>query len=322
MLTFFKDKGPGLLAATLLAVLSVWVSGYSSFLGGATVALLLGMILGNSTSKTPGLAPGLVFTEKKLLEVAIVLIGFGLNTRIFSQLGWGNWAFVGISVLLVLGLAVLVSRWFGLSLRLGTLLGAGSAICGSAAIGAVSPLLHSKEEETGLSIGVINLLSTAGLLLLPILAASFGLSAENSGLMIGGVLQSMGHVVGAGFSVSTEVGTLATVVKMGRILLLIPLLLALFFIGRKNQGSGGKTAFPWFVPLFVLSLLLAQLPAFPQELSADLSQAGDYLLVMAMVGIGYKIKLRSLFQMAGPALLVGGLIFLFQVMLYLGFLML
>lgn len=313
---------PGLLVALIVASLSVWLSGFNSFLGNATVALLLGMVLGNLLRRQKRIAPGLAFTEKVVLETAIVLIGFGLNTRIFSQLGWGSWAFVGLSVLLVLVLALLVSRWFGLSGKLGVLLGAGSAICGSAAIGAVSPLLHSKEEETGLSIGVINLLSTAGLLLLPLLAASLGFSAENSGLMIGGVLQSMGHVVGAGFSVSTEVGTLATVVKMGRVLLLIPLLLALFVVGRKNDEKGGKTAFPWFVPLFVLSLLLAQLPAFPKELSANLAQAGDYLLVGAMVGIGFKIKIRSLFKMAGPALLAGLLVFLFQVLLYVGYLML
>ena len=285
------------------------------------MALLLGLLLGNLNASPEWMKPGMGFAEKRVLEAAIILLGFGLNIRIFSELGWSVWGFVGASVVAVLVAALLVGRWLGLSSGLCALLGAGSAICGSAAIGAVSPLLHSKEEETGLSIGIINLLGTLGLLLLPVISTLLAFSTESSAMMIGGILQSMGHVVGAAFSMSPEVGTLATIIKMGRIVLLIPLMLGLFFIGQKSKPGGQKVAFPLFIPLFLLALGLAQLSAFPPELAGGLSTAGDYLLVMAMVGIGYKIRIQPLLKMAGPALLAGALIFIFQILIYLAFLM-
>lgn len=317
MKAFAINNVPGLLTAGALALLSVFLAGFGSFVGAATIALFLGIVLGNVRIRTKEIEKGLEFTETKILEAAIVFIGFGMNASIFAALGVSTWVFVGSSVILVMIVALAVSRWFGLSSRMGALIGAGSAICGSAAIGAVSPLIRSKEEETGLSIGVINLLSTIGLIFLPVLSGVLGLSAENSGLLIGGIVQSMGHVVGAGFSLGDEVGTAATVVKMGRILLIIPLLLILFFLNRKKMVAGKKMNFPLFIPLFVAALFLAQMPFFPADWLAILAKSGDFLLITAMVAIGFKIKLKSLLKMAGPALAVGLIVFGFQIVLYL-----
>lgn len=320
--SFIHNNGPGVITAVVLAGVAIMLSAYIPFAGSATLALLLGLALGNINLGSSRINAGLAFTERKVLEAAIVLIGFGLNARIFSQMGWSTWLFVGLSVLAVLGIALLAGKALGLSARLSVLLGAGSAICGSAAIGAVSPLIRSEEAETGLSIGIINLLGTVGLLLLPAVSVMMAFSDESSSLLIGGVLQSMGHVVGAGFSMGDNIGTLATVVKMGRILLIIPLMIALYFVGRGqvNKSTGRPTAFPVFIPLFILSLLLAQIPAFPQSVSANLASIGDYLLIAAMVGIGFKIRIRPLFKMAGPALLAGLLIFTFQIALFVAYL--
>ncbi len=317
MKDFVKENAPGLITAGALALLSIFLAGFGSFLGAATIALILGMMLGNSKILAGKLEKGFFFTEKKVLETAIVLIGFGMNARIFSALGVGTWIFIGSSVILVIAVAMMLGRWFGLSVKMATLLGAGSAICGTAAIGAVSPLLHSKEEETGLSIGVINVLSTMGLLLLPVLSGILALNDQSSGLIIGGILQSMGHVVGAGFSLGEEVGSAATVVKMGRVLLIIPLMLILYFLNRGRKSGGKRMSFPVFVPLFALALALSQLPFFPAAWASTLAKTGDYLLITAMVAIGFKIKFRPLFRMAGPALGVGLLVFVFQILLYL-----
>src|SRR5690554_458169 len=311
---------PGLLLAGALAVGSIFLAGFGSFLASATIALILGIILGNSGINVGKAAPGLKFTETKVLEMAIVLIGFGLNMQVFSALGLNTWVFVGSSVVMVIGVALLAGRWFGLSLKMGALLGAGSAICGSAAIGAIAPLIDSKEEETGQSIGVINLLSTTGLILLPILSGVLSLSTEDSGLVIGGIIQSMGHVIGAGFSLGEEIGAAATVVKMGRILLIIPLILIFFFVSRKGKAKGKKMSFPFFIPWFVIALVLAQMPFFPEGWSSVLAKIGDFLLITAMVAIGFKIKLKPLFKIAGPALIVGFIVFIFQIALFMGYL--
>lgn len=310
---------PGLILAGGFALLSVLLASFGSFIGAATIALLAGIALGNSKINLSRQQMGLNFTEKTILEAAIVLIGFGMNATVFSAMDVNTWLFIGSSVIMVIMVAFLVGRWFGLSSKMGVLLGAGSAICGSAAIGAISPLLRSKEEETGLSIGIINLLSTLGLLLLPVLSSILVLTDANSGLMIGGIIQSMGHVVGAGYALGDEVGTTATVAKMGRVLLIIPLMAAILIIGRSKSEKGSRVSFPIFIPLFSLALILAQLPFFPQSWALILAQTGDYLLVVAMVAIGVKIKIKPLIKLAGPALGAGFVVFGFQIVLYLLF---
>lgn len=313
---------PGLLAAGVIAGLSVLLSAYIPFLGAATLALLLGIVLANSGIDFFRLNKGMEFSERKVLEAAIVLFGFGISAGIFAELGSTTWAFVSISVVVILLAAFLIGKAFRLTNRLSFLLGAGSAICGTTAIGAVAPLIKSKEEETGLSIGIINLLGTIGLFLLPAISAMMGLSEDDAGILIGGVLQSMGHVVGAAFTLGEEVGTLATVVKMGRILLIVPLLIIAYLVSLRTaeKSTGRFKGFPWFVPLFMVSIALAQWTVFPEQLAAILADMGDYLLIAAMVGIGFKIRIRQLFRIAGPALMAGVAIFVIQIVFFIAFL--
>lgn len=322
LLAFLKNKGPGLAVVAVFAVAAIVLGKLSSLVGAATIALLLGLVLGNLWKSRQRIEPGMGYAEKRVLEASVVLMGFGINTHIFAELGWHTWAFVFGSVILVMLVAALAGRWLGLSPSLSALLGAGSGICGSAAIGAISPLINSREEETGMSVGTINLLGTAGLVLLPAISTLFSFDHEAAGLFIGGVIQSMGHVVGAGFSLGPEVGAMATVIKMGRVTLIIPLILLMFILGRKTRVKGQAVKFPLFIPLFILSMVLTQLPVFPQKLASGLAGVGDILLIGAMVGIGFKIKLRPLFRIAGPALLAGTVIFAFQIALYLGYLLL
>ncbi|MEX0966291.1 MAG: putative sulfate exporter family transporter [Bacteroidia bacterium] len=321
-ITFIRGILPGLLLAAGLAALAIGLARYLPFAGSATLALLLGIVLGNAGPPFSRLVPGLSYAEKKVLEISIVLIGFGLNIRIFSQLGFSIWVFIGASVVVVMGVAFLIGKAVGLTSRLSALLGAGSAICGSAAIGAVAPLIQSTKEETGLAIGIINALGTVGLLLLPAVITLMDYSDDAAGLMIGGVLQSMGHVAGAAFAVNDNIGTLATVIKMGRIVLIIPLLIILYFAGRgkSTEKKRGLKGFPLFILFFLASIGIAQIGAFPQALATQLSQAGNYLLIVAMVGIGFKIRIRPLFNIAGRALASGALIFVFQILLYLVYL--
>ena len=311
---------PGLLLAAGLAFLAIYLSEFSDYLGAALTALALGVVLGNTGMLNERFDTGFRFTEKRVLEAAIVLIGFGLNARIFSSLGWSTWLFVAGSVIATLFVALLIGRLMGLSRGLGALLGAGSAICGTAAIGALAPLLDSREEETGLSIGVINLLSTVGLVLLPVFSGLLAMEVDETGLLIGGVLQSMGHVIGAGFSIDNEVGAAATVVKMGRILFIIPLMVVAYFMSRGRSKGRGAKGFPFFIPLFAAALALSQLPFFPAGWAEALADIGDFLLIMAMVAIGFKIRLKPLFRIAGPALVLGTLVFVFQIAIYLVYL--
>ncbi len=307
---------PGLGASFLAAMLAYLVSMYVPNLSATLMALLIGIVAGNSILGKPKHQAGIRFTEKYVLEAAIVLIGFGFQLELLLQLGWTVFGWLLFSAVAVVAFAVFIGRWFGTSGRFNVLLGAGSAICGSAAIAATSPLIKANEEETGLALTLINLLGLIGIAVLPVLALSFDYSALQSGILTGGVLQSMGHVVAAAFSLNETTGEVATVVKMGRIALLVPFLLLVYFRQRKkSKASTAKLKFPIFIALFIGAVAISQLGVFPERWSAGLASAGDLLLVVAMAGIGLKIRVKPLLKISSKGSVIGLIVFLLQIML-------
>jgi len=282
------------------------------------MALLIGLVAGNSVFGKPQHQAGIRFTEKYILETAIVLIGFGFNLQVLIDLGLNTFLWLLTSVILVILIALLAGRLSGSSTNFSILLGAGSAICGSAAIAATAPIIKAEERETGLALTLINLLGLLGIAILPVSAMSLNFQFLESGVLTGGVLQSMGHVVAASFSLNTETGEVATVVKMGRIALLIPLLLILYLNQRKGgQAAGANTLkFPLFIFFFVIAVGLSQFGFFPANWAHWLAEAGDFLLIIAMAGIGLKIKLKPLLKISLKGTLAGILVFLFQVLFF------
>lgn len=309
----------GILAALVVSLAAWSVEYFVPSLSATLMSLLLGIAAGNAFIRGNHFDPGLKFTEKYILESAIVLIGFGFNIGVLKDLGGGVFLWLVLSVILIVAAALLAGKIFGTSKNFNYLLGIGSAICGSAAIAAAAPLLRAKEEETGLALTLINLLGLIGIVILPLLSFSLGYTDTEAGLLTGGVLQSMGHVVAAAFSLGEITGEAATVVKMGRILLLVPFLLFLFFMdGRKQSGSSAKPKFPIFIGLFILSVSLSQIDFFPRSWSNDLAVAGDLLLVIAMAAIGLRIKIKPLLKISGKGSLLALLVFVFQVIIFLG----
>lgn len=310
-----KDKWWGILLALVIAIVSHWLGDFFQ-VGSVITALVIGLIIGNLHLTRPNFDPGIRFTEKSILETSIVLLGFSLNFGYLKSVSVFLWLFIGLSVILVIIFSRWISKRMGLSSNMGFLLGAGSAICGTAAIAAISPLLQGDENETGLSIGVINLLGTLGLFFLPALMLVMEYNPQQAGFLLGGVLQSVGHVTGAAFSLGDETGKLALIYKMGRILWLIPLILVIYYSQRNKASSGPVIKFPAFILFFLLAVSLAQWKVIPDLWKENIVAAGNFLLVVAMAGIGYKIKLRPLFNLARPALIAGVSIFTLQIILF------
>lgn len=305
----------GISLALVIALVSLWLGAFIQ-LGPVVTALGLGLILGNMHFQRPNFDPGIKFSEKSILETSIVLLGFSLNFTYLKAVSFILWFLLGLTILIVMLLSLWLGKRMGLSKNMGVLLGAGSAICGTAAIAALSPLLKSEENETALSIGVINLLGTLGLFFLPALMLVLDYGPQESGFLLGGVLQSVGHVTGAAFSLGDETGKLALVYKMGRILWLIPLILVMYFTQRNKSVSGAVIKFPGFIVFFLITVSLAQWQAIPEIWKAYAVDLGEFLLIVAMAAIGYKIKLRPLFNLAKPALVTGVVIFTFQIIMF------
>jgi uncharacterized integral membrane protein (TIGR00698 family) len=296
-------------------------------LGGVSLAILLGFVLGQFLTPGPRTKPGLKYAEKTVLALAIGLLGAGLNGAALAELGWST-ALLLIGMMLVTILAGRgFAHLFGLGPGLGWTLGVGSAVCGSSAIAAAAPFVDAKDEDVALSVGVVNLLGTLGIFLLPGLVYALGAPAEDAIVLTGGSLHAVGHVVAAGYSVSEEVGIGATAVKMGRIALLVPIVLFLAFRQQRHRRAAARLqADADFVPPRVLHrllpgylfgfLLLAianSMGWLPAELSSVLGTAAKIALAVAMAGIGLQLQLRVLLRQGPRALAAGVLVWAVQI---------
>jgi uncharacterized integral membrane protein (TIGR00698 family) len=294
-----------------IALAGFWLAKVIPGPGNITFALLLAMIVGNVYSWSDNFKKVFQYTEKHLLAMATILLGFGLNIRLLQQLS-------PVYLLVIAGMVVLTllsSQWFcsKMSVPLRWLLGAGSGICGNSAIAATAPVLGASVTEIGLAVTVVNLLGTIGIFLFPPLAALFGLSEAEAALFTGAILQSVGHVVAAGYSISPETGALALLIKMGRILMLGPMIL---FIGYRMKNNAQRLSLklvPNYVWGFLVAALLTSSQLLPEEATKGAEKAGIYLLLLAMTGIGLGINLRQMINLGPKAALSGTLIFATQI---------
>ncbi|GAB6100537.1 putative sulfate exporter family transporter [Halanaerocella petrolearia] len=306
---------PGLLVTIIIELSARYIANWVPNLGGVTLAIILGLIIGNTIKINSTYLPGVYFAKKKVLSLAIILMGLKLELAVLGQLGLSAILIIIGMVVATITLGYFWGQVFGLSSSFSLLLGVGNAVCGSSAIGATAPLVSKNEEEVGLSIGVVNLLGTLGIFLLPLLTYLLNFTSANSGLMIGGTLQSVGQVVAAGFSINDKIGNLATVVKMGRILMLGPTILLLSLFTKQDNKEETKVTIPSFIIGFFIFSLLGSFQLLPVTISSYLKTLSKILLTIAMAGIGLEIKLASLANQGPKALLVGGLTFVSQLIL-------
>ena len=307
---------PGLaLAAATAAGAYGAAAAFPNLKVGAVVwAIIFGVLGGNLMTIPSSCSAGLKICEKKVLEAAVVLLGAGLSLSSLSALDPKAAAALFGAMLLVIFLGPLLARQLGLSSSVGFLLGAGSAICGSAAIAAVSPFVTKDKSETALSIGIVNLIGFGSMLLLPMIAVQVGLKTEGAALLLGGALPAVGHAVGAGYAAGAEIGTLAIAVKMGRVLCLVPLVLTCsVWAARKREESASVwSVVPWFVPFFIASVGLRSAGLIPSAALPWISFAGKALLTAAMAAIGFGVNVEAVRKHGPKAFALGAVLLLIQ----------
>lgn len=303
---------PGLAISLFIALIAKFGGQYVPMVGATLLALLLGAVAGNTFMNGSTCAPGLQFVEKYVLEASIVLSGFGLQAIHLQTMGTEILWLLVIMVSSTFALSWALGKVFKSSKGFSYLLGAGSAICGSSAIAATAPLVEASEEETGLALGIVNALGLIGLVGIPLVAHFFDFSTLQSATLIGGTLQSLGHVVASAHTLGDEVGHWAVIVKMGRILFMVPLLLVLFFLKRRND-LGSKAKFPTFIALFVAVIVLSQLQFIPESAQEILTRLSKWLLIIAMGAIGAKIRIMQLLKISKKGILQGVSLFAVQI---------
>ncbi len=315
----FRQYGYGLVLCILIGIVSLFLGGYTP-LGAVTIAIVLGIGVGNLAKLGDRFEKGIKFSEKQVLPLSIALMGVNLNYLILKELGYQSLLLVIAGIVVTLAVSVFLAKIFAFDQKVALLLGIGNGICGSSAIAATEQIIGVKKQDVGLSIAIVNFLGTIGMFLLPIIATLFlKFDNLNSGLLIGNTLQAVGNVVAAGFSVSPLSGQTATIVKMARILMLTPVIFGLLFVftNKTTPEANTKNAKFYKVPAFIIGFivfsLIPTLSLLPEAYIDVISTASHYLLVVAMAGIGLKTTIASIIKDGKSALLIGSLTFVVQI---------
>jgi uncharacterized integral membrane protein (TIGR00698 family) len=307
---------PGLLVSAIVAAAATFLSEHY----GAPVmlfALLLGMALHFLASE--GVCKqGIEFTARTVLRLGVALLGLRLTLGQMAALGVKPVVMVVIVVAVTILLSVLVAGLLGFNRLFGLLTGGATAICGASAalaLAAALPQHPQKERATLFTVIGVSALSTLAMITYPMIARLFGLSPQEAGLFLGGTIHDVAQVVGAGYSMSRETGDAATVVKLMRVAMLLPVILSAAMVTRmqgKDAGGARPPLLPWFaVAFFVLACVNSTgwIPAAVQGAGNELSR---WCLVIAISALGMKTQLKELASVGIKpiALMVGETVFL------------
>ena len=295
-----------------LVIVSMLLSSISPLIGTATVAILLGALLANTIEPSPKLKPGIHLCEKKGLELAVVLLGLQLPLQ---ELWLNKGAAIGTVLLSLAAAGVtawLIAKWYPKHANLSFFMGIGTAICGSSAIAAATPLRSGQKDAAALSIGVINLLGVLGLLGLPLLASTLQFNHIDTAALLGGTLQAVGHVAAAAMPMGSEVSQLAIPIKMSRVAMLVPTLLILTLF-RDSDTQKQKTKLPWYLYGFMITACDSVFGLLPITWIRIMDDVTSLLITLAMVAIGMNLRLKSIATQLGTAAGIGVVIWFVQI---------
>jgi len=284
-------------------------------IGAVAIAIILGILVGNIYKVHESYSVGITYAEKTLLGYAIALMGINLDFTILSSLGVKTLFIIIFGMIVTIYSAVLIGRYYKIDAKLALLLGIGNGVCGSSAISATAPIIKTNKNFIGISIAIVNLLGTIGIFLVPFIAITLGLSDIDAGILIGNTLQAVGQVTAGGFSISDTAGVSATTVKMGRVLLLTPLVLILIYIyhSKNSEEDVKKASVPGFILVFILLSLVSSFSLVGEEIKSMISTASHILLIIAMSAVGLKIHFSSIKNDGKLALKIASMVFLIQI---------
>ncbi len=334
----------GLLVVLALALGSIAINRYSDshILSPMILAVILGAMLRNFVlCQDEILQPAITFSLKKLLRLAVILLGLRIS---FSQLlDIGVYGFILVTI--TLGSTFIFTCWLGrylgLSRSLSRLVAAGTSICGASAVMATSGVTRSSREDVAYSITVVTLLGTCSLFLYPLVNQLFSLTPEQYGIWCGASIHEVAQVIAASFQVGEISGTAATVSKLSRVVFLIPVMLILGHLDlrrhqlAKTQESCTAEAdstsqalhlrnlpIPWFVMGFLVCAGLNSLEIFSEPLRMGLIKGNQILLTMALAAMGLGIQFKKFRQLGWKPLYLGLVSWTFLSFLSLGLILL
>lgn len=310
-----KKYLPGILLCLGIALPAWFLGNLLPVVGGPVFAILIGMLLTLVIKKKDWCTSGVTFTSKKVLQYAVVLLGFGMNLSEILMQGKQSLPIILSTISISLIVSFVLYKALHLKKNSAILIGVGSSICGGSAIAATAPVIDADDEEVAQSISVIFLFNILAALLFPTLGGMLGLSDSGFGVFAGTAINDTSSVTAAatawdGIHGSNTLDT-ATIVKLTRTLAIIPITLVLALIRTKKAKTEGsakislKKIFPFFVLFFVLASVVTTVFQLPTEVTHPLKELSKFLIVMAMAAIGLNTNLVRLVKSGGKPILTG-----------------
>jgi uncharacterized integral membrane protein (TIGR00698 family) len=299
--------GPGLLASLVAAAAAAFLSDHY---GGPVMlfALLLGMAM-NFLGEVERCRAGISFASRTLLRIGVAMLGFRITLWQIAELGWQPVVLVVSVVTLTILASIWIAKRMGFDPLFGLLTGGATAICGASAALALSAAIPEgklKQRDTAFTIMGVSILSTVAMILYPAAASLLGLDDRLAGIFIGASIHDVAQVVGAGFAISPEAGDTATVIKLMRVAMLAPVIVAVGLLAHRNRSD--QDARPPLLPLFVVAFLvlvvmnsLLPIPTAVQDVGSSISR---WCLVAAIAALGMKTRLGEIAEIGWKPVLL------------------
>lgn len=310
-MNWMKKHAAGISYVLGISIVAYFIGRMLPIIGGPVFGLLIGMILSNTIGKAESTAAGIVFCSKKILQWSIILLGCGLSLTEVWKTGSESLLVMLITLLAAFAAAYGFGRLMNIPENLNSLIAVGTGICGGSAIAAVSPIIKAKNDEIAYGISVVFFMNMIAVLAFPSIGHWLHLSDEGFGLWAGTAIHDTSSVVAAGYIFSDEAGAYATIVKLTRTTLIIPIVFVFAIIMSKREQKNKsaqysmKKVFPWFIVWFLAASLLNTMNLFSQDIVEMTHFLAKFMIIMALSAIGLSSNLRSIVQSGYRPLVFG-----------------
>ena len=318
---------PGVIFATVIAILATFISkleivketvNFSPLI----IAILLGVFIGNIWKMPESFKPGVTFSLKKILRIAIVFLGFRLTFQNVMEVGIEGLIVDTIMLVSTFLLGVFISRkFFGLDPEISYLVASGSSICGASAVLATAPVVRAEMHHAAMAVATVTIFGTTAMFVYPVIykyfASTLGFDDILYGIWTGATVHEVAQVVAAGFAISEPAGNTATIAKLTRVMMLAPLLIALsFYLAKKHATHGAGVTLrdipiPYFVFGFIAMVGVNSLHVIPDNIVHYIRIVDGFLLTVAMAAMGLETNINKIKGVGMKPIYAAALIFAF-----------
>ncbi len=319
-----KNIIPGFSLVFIISIIANYLGDKFPIIGSPVFGILIGIIINNIWEKPNGTIEGINFTSKKILQWSVIVLGAGLSFNQVRQTGLESLSITLITIFVALATAYIFGKFMNIPKKMTTLIGVGTAICGGSAIGAVSPIIEADEVDIAYSISTIFLFNIIAVLIFPPLGHFIGFSDKAFGLWAGTAINDTSSVVAAGYAFSNIAGEYATIVKLTRATMIIPIsfIFAIIMSYKKKKQASLKgqvnyslfKVFPWFILWFMAASILNTLGLFKSININYINYLGKFMIVLALTAVGLSANFKKMIT-SGIKPIILGIIVWFNVAL-------